>query len=352
MSNKSKSSKPSKKKFISKKKNEPIYDDDDDVEDFENSDDEEYASQSGGDDKDASINSELGSDSATLDIDPDDEEDPNDDEKYDPAEDEELEEPDEETNSSEEDIYKETDEKYTESDEEYSAGTKPCHMKDLNKDFIVLDEDDSNMYGKMEYKKILNEDRETDSILTYYEMVRIIGTRAQQFNFGVEPLVRGIEGLHPAKMAYVELIARMTPFIIRRHLPGKKYEEWRIDELTIIHSITDDFFVPENFGWDSLMKEANKLNNNTTTISPEKNNSKSSETNITKKNPNTGSKRNTNTGSKRNAGSKRNINMGSKRRSTIGSKRNTNTRSKRNTNTRSKRNTNTRSKRNPDSKKK
>lgn len=138
------------------------------------------------------------------------------------------------------------------------AESKPCHLKNINKDILVLDEDDSNMYGKMEYKRVDDADRETDEILTYYETVRIIGTRAQQFNFGAEPLVSGLEGLHPAKMAYIELMAKMTPYIIRRHLPGKKYEEWRIDELKIIHEIKDDFFLPENFDWDALMSQSRK----------------------------------------------------------------------------------------------
>lgn len=129
---------------------------------------------------------------------------------------------------------------------------KVCYAKNLNKDFIVLDEDDSNIYEKMEYVKIDNEFRITDPVMTYYEMVRVLGTRAQQFNLGSEPLVKGIEHLHPAKMAYIELITKMTPYIIRRHLPGKKYEDWKIEELEIIHEITDNFFIPENFDWNTI----------------------------------------------------------------------------------------------------
>lgn len=258
----------------SKSNKKKISDDnsDDDIEEFQNSEDE-YASQSGGDTDGESMD-ELDSDSANLDIDPDDEADPNEDGKYDPVdENEELDDPDEETdiedeNSDKEEINEKSEEdeggvdnvEGEEGEEGYTAETKTCHMKNLNKDFLVLDEDDSNMYGKMEYKRIPNEDRESDAIMTYYEMVRIIGTRAQQFNFGAEPLVKGLDGLHPAKMAYLELIAKMTPYIIRRHLPGKRYEEWRVDELEIIHKITDDFFVPEKFDWNSLMKYANEYN--------------------------------------------------------------------------------------------
>ncbi len=115
----------------------------------------------------------------------------------------------------------------------------------------------------MEQKKIPTEERESGNIMTYYEMVRIIGTRAQQFNFGSPPLVEGLEGLHPAKMAYLELLAKMTPFIIKRKLPGKKYEEWRIDELDLIHEINDDFFVPEKFDFVAFVADAAKKSQNT-----------------------------------------------------------------------------------------
>jgi DNA-directed RNA polymerase subunit K/omega len=147
-----------------------------------------------------------------------------------------------------------------EGNEFYVGESKVCYMKNLDKDFVVLDEDDSNMYAKMEYKKIPQEERISDPILTYYELVRIIGTRAQQFNFGAVPLVKNLGQMHPAKMAYVELRLKLTPYIIRRHLPGKKYEEWNVDELEQIHILTDDFFVPDNVDWDKQMIQADELN--------------------------------------------------------------------------------------------
>lgn len=197
---------------------------------------------------------ELGQDDTTHDLDVDDEKDPNEEDKYDPVDGtDEVEDPDEEI---EEEEIEEEEIEGAEDLAETPGETKACYIKKLNKDFIVLDDDDSNIYGKIEHKKISDEDRITDPSMTYYEMVRIIGTRAQQFNFGAQPLVKGLDGLHPAKMAYLELSAKMTPFIIRRLLPSKKYEDWRIDELEIIHKISDKFFVPDNFDYDSLMKQA------------------------------------------------------------------------------------------------
>jgi len=252
----------------------------DDVEEFQNSE-EEYAEseeselnsdddQFGGDSIDGEYPkaNELDTDSTSLEIDPDDEQDQddNEDDQYDPInESEELEDPDQETDIEDEIEEKEMDEEMEEMDEapeleddqeDFAQDSRQCHMKNLNKDFIILDEDDSSMYGSMEWKKVPDEERESDNILTYYEMVRIIGTRAQQFSLGARPLVQGIDNLHPAKMAYVELISKMTPFIVQRFLPGKKYEEWRIDEMEIIHEISDNFFVPENFDYDAFMRKA------------------------------------------------------------------------------------------------
>ena len=270
----SKSSKISKsktetKKNKNKKKKEDFSEKEDEVEEFCNSE-EEYCSMSGGE-TDTEASTELGPDTTTHDLDLDEGE-PNEDDKFNPVEDtEELEDPDEEKVEVEEVEEEKGEEPLEAADEEaiaeneegetFTGEAKACYLKNLNKDFIVvMDEDDSSMYGKMEYTKIPDDERESDPILTYYEIVRIIGTRAQQFNFGAQPLVKGLEGLHPAKMAYLELIAKMTPFIIRRHLPGKKYEEWRVDELEMIHIITDDFFVPEHFDYDALMKQAKEFN--------------------------------------------------------------------------------------------
>ena len=182
---------------------------------------------SGGDSEEPETQeNELGDDDATHELDVDDEKDPNEDDKYDPIDGvEEVEDSDEEIEKEDDDEQAAEDEVVegeVEDEADIPAEAKTCYLKKLNKDFIVLDEDDSNIYGKIEHKKVADEDRITDDVMTYYEMVRIIGTRAQQFNFGSQPLVKGLEGLHPAKMAYLELLAKMTPFIIRRLFAWKK----------------------------------------------------------------------------------------------------------------------------------
>uniref|UniRef100_A0A6G6ABM6 RNA polymerase rpb6 n=1 Tax=Borely moumouvirus TaxID=2712067 RepID=A0A6G6ABM6_9VIRU len=225
-----------------------------------NSDDESY--QSGG--VSDAADDQLDDDSATLDVDPDDEVDidVDGDEKYDPIQ--EIDEPVDDDEGSELDEHgiDEVDPDSVDTTEFAGENNKRCHLKNLakDKDYIALDDDDSNLYGKMEFKRIPDEERETDPIMTYYEMVRILGTRAQQFNYGAKPLVQGVSDLHPAKMAYVELMAKMTPFIIRRGLPGKKYEDWKISELEIIHQISEDYFVPGKFNWKTF-KDQNPNSN-------------------------------------------------------------------------------------------
>lgn len=250
-----------------------VNDDADDIYNSSDDDDRYDSDQSGGKETDSDAESDVGSVTDSDEIDPQEElldENAETEEENDEDEDEEDE---EEVN---EEVVEETDEGTDEvegvevtedKDETFVGESKVCYMKNLDKDFIVLDEDDSNMYGKLEYKWVAPEDRESDPIMTYYEMVRIIGTRAQQFNFGALPLVKGVDGLHPAKMAYLELIAKMTPYIIRRRLPGKRYEEWRVDELDIIHKIKDEFFVPENFDLKTLTPNSTESSQTTTTKS-------------------------------------------------------------------------------------
>lgn len=268
----------SKSKNNKKYKKAKYYDDlnsDDDVEGFRNSEEEyssdpETTSLTGGESTSENVDSDSPD---NLDSDPDDEDDPNDDDRFDP-----VEEMDEPTDPTEEETYEDeaadededgddddaggtdnNDGYYDDKSETFEAESKACHLKNLNKDYLILDEDDSNQYAKLEYSRVDDEDRISDPIITYYEIVGIIGIRAQQFNYGAEPLVSGLENLHPAKMAYIELKAKMTPFIIRRHLPGKRYEDWKISELEMIHSITDSFFVPDKFDWDALMKQAEQF---------------------------------------------------------------------------------------------
>lgn len=145
------------------------------------------------------------------------------------------------------------DEENNEDDEYYNKKTGKCHLNSFKEETVVV-ENDSFIYSKLESKRVPDNERQTDPIMTYYELCRIIGTRAQQFNLGAIPLVTGIAGLTPTQMAYIELLMKQNIFIIRRNLPGKLYEDWKTEELEIIHVLTDKFFLPENFDINNIKK--------------------------------------------------------------------------------------------------
>ena len=219
-----------------------------------------------------SDNDFIDSDNENIDLDTDDENDQDLEDEFNPTEDENLSQADEDAgeDSAEEDDEDAAEEEVDEEgdvdmevgedgEEGFVAESRDCHAKNIkkDKDKIVLDDDDSTLYAKLEYQRIPDNERVSDKYITYYEFVRILGIRSQQFNLGAKPLVSGVDHLPSPKMAYVELMAKMTPFIIRRHLPNKKYEEWKIHEMEIIHEIDEEFFVPENFDYEKFT-ESNK----------------------------------------------------------------------------------------------
>jgi DNA-directed RNA polymerase I, II, and III subunit RPABC2 len=81
--------------------------------------------------------------------------------------------------------------------------------------------------------QVSDDERITLSKLTKYEMVRVLGIRAQQISVGAKTLVKNIEGKSPVEIAIYELKNKMTPFKIRRPLPNNTYEIWKIKELDI-----------------------------------------------------------------------------------------------------------------------
>lgn len=222
-----------------------------------------YSSESDYDSDNLSGGSDENNDSddnVTLTVDTDDEKD-EDDEKYDPINDaEEEEDPEDVEEAVEEDEEDERglDELEDVEDGEmgsYSAKSKKCSIKNLDNN-IIFDEDDSETYGKMVYKEVHYTERITGKYMTDYEMIGLIGIRAQQFCTGATPMIKGIDHLHPAKIAYVELVTLMTPLSVKRYLPGKLYEIWHVDELILPKEITDEYYVPKNIDWKKIKKQA------------------------------------------------------------------------------------------------
>ena len=70
--------------------------------------------------------------------------------------------------------------------------------------------------------------------MTKYERARILGTRSLQIAM-CSPIMVELDGeTDPLQIATKELNQRKIPIIIRRYLPDRSYEDWRIDELIII----------------------------------------------------------------------------------------------------------------------
>lgn len=82
-------------------------------------------------------------------------------------------------------------------------------------------------------KKETKASRISRNRMTIYEKARIIGVRASQLSDNAPPLIDIGNMTDPIQIANRELIERKLPFIVRRWMPDKSYEDWDIDELLI-----------------------------------------------------------------------------------------------------------------------
>ena len=83
--------------------------------------------------------------------------------------------------------------------------------------------------------RIIDSLHRTAPFLTKYEKTRILGQRAAQINAGAKPLVNVPLGvMQGSVIAELELKAKKIPFIIRRPLPNRGSEYWRLSDLEIL----------------------------------------------------------------------------------------------------------------------
>ena len=82
-----------------------------------------------------------------------------------------------------------------------------------------------------EYVEISKENRETDSDMTHYEKIRILGIRTKQIIMGAKPMLSYDDNMSAIDLAKYELINKTTPLIIKRVLPNNSYELWKVSEL-------------------------------------------------------------------------------------------------------------------------
>ena len=112
-------------------------------------------------------------------------------------------------------------------------------MSDTFMDDDDDDDDDifsiSNPAKEMEENfQIPDNERISKPILTKYEKVRILGTRAKQISDGSKVFVKYECARSAMELAELELKYKMIPLKIKRPMPNGKYEIWKISELTIL----------------------------------------------------------------------------------------------------------------------
>lgn len=82
-------------------------------------------------------------------------------------------------------------------------------------------------------KKVPNEKRITNPVLTKYEFNRIYGLRLKHITSGSKLLISVSDKLSIEQQVQKEIYEKKTPFIIRRNLPNNYYEDWKLNELFI-----------------------------------------------------------------------------------------------------------------------
>lgn len=84
------------------------------------------------------------------------------------------------------------------------------------------------------YSKYYSNIRITKPFLTKYEKAKILGIRSQMLSNGSLPMITVSNNITDTlEIAKQELKEAVIPLFIRRYLPNKEYEDWRIEELVI-----------------------------------------------------------------------------------------------------------------------
>lgn len=112
---------------------------------------------------------------------------------------------------------------------------------DDDDDDDIIDEDDTEIvdpnYEMNTILQVPDEERLSRNILTKYEIVRIIGTRAKQISDGSKVFVKYDGNKSAIELAELELRNKMIPLKIKRPLPNGKYEIWKLSELELLDNI-------------------------------------------------------------------------------------------------------------------
>jgi len=131
-------------------------------------------------------------------------------------------------------------------DDEYEAEDFQKLDDEMRKNYILMNHPESMTQNYEEIYKLSKTVRNKNNIivdaahrtipmLTKYEKARILGVRAKQINNGASPFIELKENIIDGYLiAERELAEKKLPFIIRRPLPNRGSEYWRLEDLEII----------------------------------------------------------------------------------------------------------------------
>ncbi len=131
-------------------------------------------------------------------------------------------------------------------DDDYEAEDFQKLDDEMRKNYILMNHPESMTQNYEEIYKLSKTVRNKNNIivdaahrtipmLTKYERARILGVRAKQINNGAAPFIELKENIIDGYLiAERELSEKKLPFIIRRPLPNRGSEYWRLEDLEII----------------------------------------------------------------------------------------------------------------------
>jgi len=124
------------------------------------------------------------------------------------------------------------------------------HLEEKKCMYKYVDEDDENKENKEDEdleedeeegvedeeeekkKKIIqSKERISKPMLTKYERVRLLSTRAKQLSLGAKPMIKNSKDLTALQIAELEIKNNVIPLVILRPMPDGKKEKWYIKEL-------------------------------------------------------------------------------------------------------------------------
>jgi len=109
-----------------------------------------------------------------------------------------------------------------ESDEEIIEPAKKNTL--LSNDLISIYETYSEYYSSK---------KTTLPFLSKFEKAKVLGVRAQMLAGGADPLIQPPFPGTCYKIAVEELKQKKIPLMIRRYLPDKTFEDWRLEDLAV-----------------------------------------------------------------------------------------------------------------------